>query len=316
VAEPVVRTDLPFPLVRRGKVRDVYRVAPGLLLIVATDRISAFDVVLPQGVPDKGMVLTQLTAWWLERVSDLTAHHLVAVDEAAIVERVPALRESAAGWRRRGMLVIETEPVPVECVVRGYISGSAWSEYCAAGTLAGEALPAGLRQCDRIEPPIFSPATKAATGHDENISFAAMAERVGGELADRLRQRSLAIYARGRTIAEEIGILIADTKFEFGLLPDGQILLIDEVLTPDSSRFWPIDGYAPGRTQPSFDKQPVRDYLEGLVQRGAWDRASTPPPLPAEVVAATTARYRDVFFRLTGEVPERYGGTARAQGAR
>jgi phosphoribosylaminoimidazole-succinocarboxamide synthase len=198
------------------------------------------------------------------------------------------------------MLVHRTSPVPIECVVRGYLSGSAWAEYREHGTLAGEPLPAGLVENARLDPPIFSPATKAVEGHDENITFAEVRRRVGDELAEELRRRSLAIYERGREVAAARGIIVADTKFEFGLLPDGTLLLIDEVLTPDSSRFWPLEGYAPGRKQPSFDKQPVRDYLDGLVERGLWEKPPPAPDLPPEVVEATAARYRDLFQRLTG----------------
>lgn len=300
----VAHTALPFPLVARGKVRDVYDVGGERLLFVATDRVSAFDVVLPQPIPGKGAVLTQITAWWLERLEDLTPHHLISVDPAEIVRLVPDLGETIEEWRGRAMLVRRTAVVPIECVVRGYISGSAWKEYRESGTLAGEPLPAGLEEAARLDPPVFSPATKAAEGHDENIAFGRMKELIGEELAETLRERSLAIYERGRAVAREAGIIIADTKFEFGLLPDGTVLLIDEVLTPDSSRFWPEETYAPGRTPPSLDKQPVRDYLEERVRRGEWDREPPPPPLPPEVVAATTARYREIFHRLTGRWPD------------
>jgi len=302
----IQQTDLPFPLVARGKVRDVYDVGGDRLLMVATDRISAFDVVLPQPIPHKGEVLTQLTAWWLARLSDITPHHLISADPDTIVREVPALDASRETWARRAMLVKRTKPVMVECVVRGYLSGSAWSEYRKRGTLAGEPLPEGLLESQRLDPPIFSPATKAEQGHDENITFAQMAERVGEELAATLRDRSLAIYERGRALAAEKGIIIADTKFEFGQLPDGTLLLIDEVLTPDSSRFWPQEQYAVGRGQPSLDKQPVRDFLEGLVAAGRWNKEPPAPDLPPEVVEATSARYRDVFRRLTGFALEEF----------
>lgn len=297
-------TDLPLPLVARGKVRDVYAVGRDRLLIVATDRISAFDVVLPQPIPDKGMVLTQLTAWWLERMSDITPNHMISADADVIADEVPELADTRATWARRAMLVQRARVVPIECVVRGYLSGSAWAEYRQRGTLAGERLPGGLRESQRLDPPIFSPATKAETGHDENITFDAMCDAVGRDLATELRRRSLAIYSRGRDIAAEADIIVADTKFEFGTLADGTLVLIDEVLTPDSSRFWPDETYEVGRPQPSLDKQPVRDYLESLVTAGAWNKEPPPPDLPADVVRATTARYRTVFQRLSGTSPD------------
>ncbi|HEX7119018.1 MAG TPA: phosphoribosylaminoimidazolesuccinocarboxamide synthase [Longimicrobiales bacterium] len=302
----IASTRLPFPLVARGKVRDVYDVGGDRLLMVATDRISAFDVVLPQPIPHKGEVLTLITAWWLARLEDITPNHLISVDPAVIAREVPALAGLEAEWARRSMLVRRTEPFPVECVVRGYIAGSAWAEYRRTGTLAGEPLPGGLVESARLEAPIFSPATKAVEGHDENITFEGVRERVGERTAELLRERSLAIYERGREIAAAADIIIADTKFEFGRLPDGTVLLIDEVLTPDSSRFWPKESYAPGRAQPSLDKQPVRDHLESLVERGAWDKRPPAPELPPEVVEATSQRYRDVFRRLTGYALEAF----------
>jgi phosphoribosylaminoimidazole-succinocarboxamide synthase len=297
----LVRTDLPFPLVGRGKVRDIYDVGDDRLLIAASDRISAFDVVLPQAIPFKGAVLTQITAWWLSRMQDLTPNHLLTADPDAIVRAVPALEASREQWAWRSMLVRRATVVPIECVVRGYITGSAWKEYRREGTLAGEPLATDLRESQRLEPSIFSPATKAETGHDENITFARMAAEVGPSLADDLKRRSLAIYDRGVEIAKEAGIIIADTKFEFGHLPDGTLVLIDEVLTPDSSRFWPAESYAVGRGQPSLDKQPVRDYLEALVGAGTWNKEPPPPDLPEDVVRTTSERYRDVFRRLTGQ---------------
>jgi phosphoribosylaminoimidazole-succinocarboxamide synthase len=298
--EAVDRTELPLPLVARGKVRDVYAVGDDRLLIVATDRISAFDVVLPQPIPHKGEVLTQLTAWWLARLADITPNHLISSDAAAIAAAVPELAPSRAAWAGRAMLVRRAEVVPFECVVRGYIAGSAWAEYRRHGTLAGEALPPGLQESQRLDPPIFSPATKAQAGHDENVPFGRMRDVLGAELADELKRRSLAVYARGRDVAEGAGIILADTKFEFGLLGDGTLVLIDEVMTPDSSRFWPVESYARGRGQPSLDKQPVRDFLEGLVVAGRWNKEPPPPELPDEVVRATSDRYRTVFRRLTG----------------
>jgi phosphoribosylaminoimidazole-succinocarboxamide synthase len=296
----VEHTDLPLEAVARGKVRDVYAVDAERLLIVATDRISAFDVILSPAIPHKGAVLTQLTAWWLSHMQDITPHHLISVDPAEIERQLPQLAASRDVWWKRSMLVKRAAVVPFECVVRGFITGSAWVEYRKQGTLAGEPLPAGLRESERLEPPIFSPATKAVTGHDENIPVARMRDALGAELTDELRRRSLAVYERGREIAHRAGIILADTKLEFGTLPDGTILLVDEVLTPDSSRFWPRDGYEVGSAQPSLDKQPVRDFLETLVGAGEWHREPPAPALPDEVVAATTARYRDVFRRLTG----------------
>jgi phosphoribosylaminoimidazole-succinocarboxamide synthase len=294
------QTELRLPLVARGKVRDVYAVGDDRLLIVATDRISAFDVVLPQPIPHKGAVLTQLTSWWLRRIADITPNHLISADPDVIAEEVPALADSRDVWGRRAMLVRRARVVAIECVVRGFISGSAWSEYRRSGTLAGERLPAGLRESQRLDPPIFSPATKAETGHDENITFDRMGEVVGADLAEELRRRSLAIYERGRDIAAAADIILADTKFEFGTLPDGTLVLIDEVLTPDSSRFWPKESFEVGRGQPSLDKQPVRDYLEGLVNKGKWNKEPPPPDLPADVVNTTAERYLGVFRRLTG----------------
>ncbi len=295
---------LPLPLERRGKVREVYRVDDGRLLLVASDRISAFDFVLDQPVPFKGAVLTQLSAFWFGRLAAAAPHHALASDADAIAAAVPALaahRDAIAG---RAMLVRRTTPVPFECVVRGYLSGSAWKEYRQAGTLAGEALPQGLRESDQLPAPIFSPATKAEVGHDENVTFGQVESGVGKALAVQLRDRSLALYAEARRFAAERGIIIADTKFEFGTTPDGRLLLIDEVLTPDSSRFWPADGYRPGGPQPSFDKQPVRDYLEGLRKGGKWNGEAPAPPLPPEVVRATSDRYRDIFRRLAGAALE------------
>ncbi|MGH7501225.1 MAG: phosphoribosylaminoimidazolesuccinocarboxamide synthase [Longimicrobiales bacterium] len=299
-APAVERTALPLPLVRRGKVRDVYAVGNDRLLMVATDRISAFDVVLRQPIPHKGAVLTQMTAWWLAQMTDIVPNHLISANADRIVKDVPALETTRAVWARRSMLVRRTVVLPVECVVRGYISGSAWKEYKASRTLAGERLPDGLAESARLDPPIFSPATKAEEGHDENISFTRMTDEVGEELATTLRDTSLAIYQRGREIAETAGIILADTKFEFGKRADGTLLLIDEVLTPDSSRFWPADAYRTGQGQPSLDKQPVRDHLEQLVQKGEWNREPPPPDLPPNVVRTTSARYLDAFQRLTG----------------
>ena len=304
----IATTQLPFPLARRGKVRDVYDVGDGRLLIVATDRISAFDVVMPQPIPYKGYVLTQITAFWLRTLEAAQPHHLISADPETIADHVPGLRDSADVWAGRSMLVQMTRPLPIECVARGYISGSAWKEYSETGTLAGERLPPNLQESSRLDPAIFSPATKAEEGHDENITFTLAAETVGVELAQAARQRTLDLYHEARELADRAGIIIADTKFEFGLDDAGRLILIDEVLTPDSSRFWPKDQYAPGRGQPSFDKQPVRDYLEELTRAGTWNKQPPAPDLPAEVIRATTERYRAVYERLTGsplQVPER-----------
>ena len=313
--QAIARSELPLPLIARGKVRDIYAVGVDRLLLVATDRLSAFDVVLPQPIPDKGAVLTQLSAWWLQHLEDITANHLISADPAEIARQVPALA-GVTGWERRSMLVRRARVVPFECVVRGYLSGSAWKEYREQGTLAGEALPPGLRESERLDPPIFSPATKAETGHDENISYARLEAAAGSELAAELRRRSLAVYERGRELAERAGIILADTKFEFGQMPDGTLILIDEVLTPDSSRFWPRDSYTVGRGQPSLDKQPVRDYLEGLVKQGLWNKEPPAPMLPPEVVAATSRRYRDAFHRITGTDLDAFSAPARAAPAK
>lgn len=292
-------TDLPLPLLRRGKVRDVYEVDEHRLLLVATDRVSAFDVVMHEPVPYKGAVLTQLTAWWLRKLERKIDHHMISADADEIVDDVPGLSESRDLLRGRAMLCRRTDVFPVECVIRGYISGSAWKEYKQHGTLAGEPLPAGLVESDRLPAPIFSPATKAESGHDENITISRVREIVGDAVASELEERARAIYDFGCSVAEPRGIIIADTKFEFGRA-NGTILLIDEVMTPDSSRFWPASQYAPGRSQPSFDKQPLRDYLEGERIAGRWDGNAPPPPLPPEVVSATSRRYLDAYLRLTG----------------
>jgi phosphoribosylaminoimidazole-succinocarboxamide synthase len=295
----VVSTALPFPLRVRGKVRDVYDLGDALLM-VATDRVSAFDVVMPQPVPRKGEVLTLLSAWWFARTADLVPNHFLSVDPAEIARRYPALAPTRPLWQRRATLARKLEPFPVECVVRGYLSGSAWKEYRTHGTLAGEPLPPGLRESDRLDPPLFSPATKAETGHDENISFRQMAEVVGEETAALLREASHRVFERGRDTAAARGIIIADTKFEFGRDADGTVRLIDEVLTPDSSRFWPAESYAPGRGQPSLDKQPVRDHLERLVAAGEWNRQPPAPDLPEGLVRESSERYQAVFRLLTG----------------
>ncbi|HOG30101.1 MAG TPA: phosphoribosylaminoimidazolesuccinocarboxamide synthase [Vicinamibacterales bacterium] len=281
---------------RQGKVRDVYEVGDALL-IVATDRISAFDYVLASGIPDKGAVLNQLSAFWFDLMADIVPHHVLGTDPDAYPE---AARRHAALLRGRSMLVRPTRPVPIECVVRGYLSGSGWKEYQQTGSVCGVALPPGLRESDRLPEPIFTPSTKADSGHDVNITEAQAAEIVGKNLLARLRDHSLAVFARGARHAEQLGIIVADTKLEFGMArePGGteRLLLIDEVLTPDSSRFWPADAYRPGGPQPSFDKQYVRDYLEAV----GWNKQPPAPELPPDVVAKTREKYVEAFRRLTG----------------
>ncbi len=291
---------LPLPLLRRGKVREVYEVDAGHLLVVATDRVSAFDVIMHEAIPRKGAVLTQMSAFWFELLAKVFPSHYVSASTKQILERVPqleGLEEQIAG---RAMLVRRAVPVPFECVVRGYLAGSAWAEYRSRGTLAGEPLASGLVESARLDPPLFSPATKAESGHDMNVPVDAVAQELGPALAARLRQASFALYQAGRDHAASRGIIIADTKFEFGTDADGTLRLIDELLTPDSSRFWPADRYLPGRTQPSFDKQPLRDYLASLRAAGSWDGEAPPPRLPADVVEATSRRYLEAYRLLTG----------------
>jgi len=295
----IATTTLPLGVLRRGKVRDVYEVDADRLLVVATDRVSAFDVVMRETVPSKGAVLTQLTAWWLRHLESDVPHHMISADADEIIREVPALEAHRDLLRGRAMLAWRADVFPVECVIRGYIAGSAWKEYRTHGTLAGESLRAGLRESDRLEPPIFSPATKAETGHDENITIARMASVVGEAATRELERLTRTVYTRGLTIAEPRGIIIADTKFEFGVR-EGRIIIVDEVLTPDSSRFWPASEYAPGRSQPSFDKQPLRDYLDSERVAGRWSGNYPPPPLPEAVVDATSRRYLDAFRRITG----------------
>ena len=293
-------SELPLRRLRQGKVRDVYEVGHDRLLLVTTDRISAFDVVMQEPIPYKGAVLTQLTAWWLRQLESDVAHHMLSADADEIIEAVPELRDHRAELLGRAMLCRRTDVFPIECVIRGYITGSAWKEYSASGTLAGEPLPAGLVESARLDPAIFSPATKAETGHDENITIDRMREIIGAEAAATLERLTRFVYERGRAIAAERGIIIADTKFEFGRDESG-ILLIDEVLTPDSSRFWPADRYQPGRGQPSFDKQPLRDYLDGERRAGRWNGDAPAPPLPDAVVRATSDRYLEAYRLVAGE---------------
>jgi phosphoribosylaminoimidazole-succinocarboxamide synthase len=305
---PLLETSLDgLTLVRRGKVRDVYELTlpsgEPALLIVATDRISAFDYVLGSGIPDKGKVLTQLSAFWFDRLGDLVPHHLLSADADTFPE---AARRHAGVLRGRTMLSRRTEPVPIECVARGYLSGSGWKEYQQSGRVCGVELPAGLRESDRLPEPIFTPATKADTGHDVNISQEHAGDLVGHALIARLKSLTLEVYRRGAAHAESKGIIVADTKLEFGLAPanagparrrgDDEIVLIDEVLTPDSSRFWPVGGYEPGHGQPSFDKQYVRDYLEEI----RWNKQPPVPSLPDDVIRLTREKYVDAFRLLSG----------------
>jgi phosphoribosylaminoimidazole-succinocarboxamide synthase len=273
----------------RGKVRDIYDLGDRLL-IVATDRLSAFDVVLPTPIPDKGRVLTQISLFWFVKLKDVVPHHVISATDFS-----GALAPYASALAGRSMIVRRTEPVPIECVVRGYISGSGWKDYQKTGGICGIPLPAGLRDSDRLPEPIFTPSTKATTGHDENISFDETVARVGRPLAERLREISLTLYRRAAAHAADCGIIIADTKFEFGLLGN-DLIWIDEALTPDSSRFWPADQYSPGKAQPSFDKQYVRDYLERI----AWNKQPPAPALPPDVVAGTRDKYREAYLRITG----------------
>jgi phosphoribosylaminoimidazole-succinocarboxamide synthase len=289
---------VPADLHARGKVRDIYDVDDRHLLMVTSDRISAFDVVLPSPIPDKGRVLTGLSLFWFERTAGLVPNHLVTADMDAFP---PAFREHRDELAGRSMLVRRAEMIPIECVARGYISGSGWKEYRASGTVCDIALPPGLRESGRLPEPIFTPATKAETGHDENISLERAGRLVGEGLAQRLKELTLSLYGLGAELAAERGVLLADTKFEFGFV-DGEITLCDEVMTPDSSRFWPADSYRPGGAQPSFDKQYVRDWLDDV----GWDHEPPAPDLPPGIVAQTSQRYAEAYDRVTGEPFERY----------
>ena len=291
-AEPILETHIaPLRLWRRGKVRDVYDLGDRLL-IVATDRISAFDVILPTGIPGKGVVLTQLSLYWFRLLSDVVANHVITSDFEEYGHELAPYRTQLEG---RSMIVAKTEPLPAECVVRGYITGSGWKDYKQTGAVCGISLPKGLRESERLEPPIFTPSTKAEVGHDENIDFGRLEQLLGRERAKQVRDVSLTLYARARDHAASRRILLADTKFEFGLQGE-RLIWIDEALTPDSSRFWPLDGYAPGRSQPSFDKQYVRDYLESL----KWDKRPPAPVLPPDVVARTRDKYQEALALITG----------------
>lgn len=291
MATPLLQSEIAGLPCRRGKVRDVYDLGDRLV-IVATDRISAFDYVLPSGIPDKGRILSQLTLFWLDYLK--VPNHLLSTDVTAMGSAFAAQAKVLQG---RSMLVRKAAVVPFECVVRGYLAGSGWNEYRKQGTVCGIPLPAGLQECQKLPKAIFTPSTKAETGHDENISFETMSAETGPKLANELSERSIDIYARAAVYAESRGILLADTKFEWGRLPDGSLILIDEVLTPDSSRFWPKESYAPGKNPPSFDKQFVRDWLS----QSGWDKNSPPPPLPAPVIEKTRAKYVEAYEMLTGK---------------
>lgn len=303
MAEALLATDLDLPNKRTGKVRDLYDVTldsgDEALLIIASDRISAFDVVMQNGLPGKGVVLTQISKFWFDHFSSDINHHLISTDVADVPGLTDAERQSLEG---RIMLCRKTEVVPIECIARGYITGSGWKDYQNSGMVCGIELPAGLRNSDRLAEPLFTPSTKAVDGHDENISFAEGAEVVGEELMQWLGEKTLSLYSAARDYAGERGIILADTKFEFGQLDgSGEPLLIDEIFTPDSSRFWPADDWEPGREQVSFDKQIVRNYLETVVASGVWDKTAPGPALPAEVTERAIARYLEAYYLLTGD---------------
>lgn len=282
-----------LPLVHRGKVRDVYKVNDEQLLLVATDRISAFDCIMPTPIPHKGTVLTSLSTFWFAHLQHLTNHHLITAN----FDEMPEIIRQNEELRGRSMLVKKTKVFPVECVVRGYLEGSGWKDYLATGEISGHRLPANLKQCEKLPEPIFTPATKAQTGHDENISEIEFEKIIGSEIAKKLKDTSLEIYRQASEYAASRGIILADTKFEFGVDQEKNILLIDEILTPDSSRFWSSESYAPGKAQPSFDKQFVREYLETL----DWNKQPPAPALPTEIVEATTLRYLEAYRILTGK---------------
>ena len=303
MASALLGTDLDLLNKRTGKVRDLYDVtlASGeeALLIIATDRISAFDVVMQNGLPGKGIVLTQISKFWFDHFADTVPHHLISTDVADVPSLTDAQRDSLAG---RIMLCRKTEVVPIECIARGYITGSGWKDYQRSGEVCGITLPEGLQNSDRLAEPLFTPSTKAVDGHDENISFAQGAEEVGEELMHWLGEKTLSLYSSARDYAASRGIILADTKFEFGQLNGvGEPILIDEIFTPDSSRFWPADDWQPGREQASFDKQIVRNYLETVVASGEWDKTSPGPVLPDEVIERSIARYLEAYHLLTGE---------------
>jgi phosphoribosylaminoimidazole-succinocarboxamide synthase len=296
----MLASDLPLPRIGRGKVRDIYAVGEDRVLLLTTDRISAFDVVMAETIPMKGAVLTQISAWWFNELEGVVHHHMISADADKIIAEVPALRRHRSSLAGRAMLCRRTTVFPIECVIRGYLSGSAWKEYAQHGTLAGEKLAPRLLESGKLDPPIFSPATKAEAGHDENITVARMREILGDEATYTLESMTRAVYTLGEKISRDRGIIVADTKFEFGRDKDGHIILIDEVMTPDSSRFWAADAYKPGQPQPSFDKQPLRDYLDAERRAGRWNGEAPPTPLPASVVEATSKRYLEAYRRITG----------------
>jgi phosphoribosylaminoimidazole-succinocarboxamide synthase len=303
MAEALLATDLSLPNKRTGKVRDLYDVTlpsgEEALLIIATDRISAFDVVMQNGLSGKGVVLTQISKFWFDHFSGEIDHHLLSTDVADVPGLSDAQREALSG---RIMLCRKTEVVPIECIARGYITGSGWKDYLNSGEVCGIELPAGLRNSDRLQEPLFTPSTKAVDGHDENISFAEGANIVGGDLMQWLGEKTLSLYSAAREYAGDRGIILADTKFEFGQMGGtGEPILIDEIFTPDSSRFWPADDWEPGREQSSFDKQIVRNYLETVVESGAWDKTSPGPELPTDVIDQAIARYLEAYHLLTGD---------------
>ena len=290
-APALLESALPFPC-RRGKVRDVYDIGDDMLVIVATDRISAFDCVMPNGIPDKGRLLTGMSNFWFDRTRDLCRNHIVATD---VTDLPRALRSFADQLTGRSVMVKKTQVIPIECVVRGYLAGSGWKEYQKSRTVCGIKLPSGLQQCAKLPEPIFTPSTKAETGHDQNITFDEVRKLIPTTLADELRTRSLALYTYGAALALQRGVIVADTKFEFGLLPDGALIVIDEMLTPDSSRFWPAESYKPAQDQLSFDKQFVRNWLE----KQTWNKSPPAPALPDDVVAGTRARYVEAYEKIT-----------------
>jgi phosphoribosylaminoimidazole-succinocarboxamide synthase len=300
MTKTMLASDLPLPRIGRGKVRDIYAVGDDRVLLLTTDRISAFDVVMAETIPMKGAVLTQISAWWFRQIERVVPHHMISADAEAIIRDVPVLKDHRTDIAGRAMLCRRTTVFPIECVIRGYLSGSAWKEYAQQGTLAGEKLATGLVESAKLDPAIFSPATKAETGHDENITVAHMRDVVGDDVASELERMTRAVYTLGEKVSRDQGIIIADTKFEFGRDRDGRIILIDEVMTPDSSRFWAADVYKAGQPQPSFDKQPLRDYLDAERRAGRWNGEAPPPPLPASVVDATSKRYLEAYRRITG----------------
>lgn len=297
--ETVYETNLPFPRVGRGKVRDIYAIGDDKLLIVVTDRLSAFDVILPNPIPFKGQVLNQISAFWFNHFSSAIKHHMITIDIEKMGFDPQVIKQHGSVLKGRSMLVKKTKALPVECVVRGYITGSGWKDYLATGKVCGHTLPKGLKQCDQLPEFMFTPASKAVEGHDENIDFDTVCKTVGEKTADQLRELSLLVYTKGREYAESRGILLADTKFEFGIL-NGEVILIDEVLTPDSSRFWSRDAYEPGHDQPSMDKQIVRNFLEA----SGWNKTPPGPQLPEDVIQKTSAAYREVYKKLTGKEVE------------